>query len=64
MSCIMNKKEIPPVIWDSFICGTMKFSWQHCNFSLPQLSTVGINILMPWCVGFYCWLFMVKSIKF
>lgn len=49
MSCIMNKKEIPLEIWDSFICGTMKFSWQHCNSNLPQLSTVRINTLVPWC---------------
>lgn len=64
MSCIMNKKEIPLEIWDSFICGTMKFSWQHCNSNLPQLSTVRINTLVPWCARFYCWLFVLKSIKF
>lgn len=53
MSCIMNKKEIPLEIWDSFICCTMKFSWQHCNSNLPHLSTVRINTLVPWCVQSY-----------
>lgn len=44
----MNKKEIPLEIWDSFICYTMKFSWQCCNSSLPHLSTARINTLVPW----------------
>lgn len=60
MSCIMNKKGISLEIWDSFICGSVKFSWQYCNSNLPQLSRVWINTLVPWCAGFYCWLFALK----